>query len=202
MRLIRLAMLVGVLAAGGSAARAAEPLKSPADFAGIADRGARSQALFTEAGKVITSPRCLNCHPVGDSPTQGDDLHAHLPHVVRGADGHGAVGLACQTCHQADNFASSGVPGNPHWGLAPRSMAWQHHTLGQICRQIKDKSRNGGRSLVQLHTHMADDALVGWAWHPGIDSHGQPRTPAPGTQQQFGELIEAWIQTGAVCPAS
>ena len=26
-------------------------------------RAARSVALFTEMGKVIQSPRCLNCHP-------------------------------------------------------------------------------------------------------------------------------------------
>jgi len=27
------------------------------------------------------------------------------------------------------------------------------------------------------------------------------RTPAPGTQQAFGELIEAWADAGAACPA-
>jgi hypothetical protein len=43
---------------------------------------------------------------------------------------------------------------------------------------------------------MAYDALVGWGWHPG-----GTRTPAPGTQKQFGELVAAWIQTGAACPA-
>jgi hypothetical protein len=201
MRLLRLAVLGTALWFGTLAASAAETLKAPSDFASIADQTERSKALFTEAGKVIESPRCMNCHPVGDSPTQGDDLHPHLPHVVRGPDNHGATGLACQTCHQATNFASSGVPGHPHWSVAPIEMAWQGRTLGQICEQIKDPKRNGGRSLAKIHEHMADDSLVGWAWHPGIDSHGQPRTPAPGTQQQFGALIDAWIKTGAACPA-
>jgi len=27
------------------------------------------------------------------------------------------------------------------------------------------------------------------------------RTPAPGTQAQFGALIDAWVATGAACPS-
>lgn len=42
---------------------------------------------------------------------------------------------------------------------------------------------------------MAHDHLVGWGWNPG-----EGRAPAPGTQAQFGELIQAWIDTGAKCP--
>jgi len=40
-------------------------------------------------------------------------------------------------------------------------------------------------------------AGVGWAWHPG-----EERSPAPGTQAQFGALIRAWISSGAHCPQS
>ncbi len=87
------------------------------------------------------------------------------------------------------------MPGHPHWHLAPREMAWQDKTLGEICTQIKDPARNGGRSLQQILTHMADDTLVGWAWAPGFG-----RKPAPGTQKELGALIEAWMNTGAVCP--
>ena len=76
---------------------AGEPLKSAGDFNNITDAKARSVALFTEAGKVIQHPRCLNCHPKGDSPTQGEDLHPHSPLVVRGPDGHGAIGMQCTT---------------------------------------------------------------------------------------------------------
>jgi hypothetical protein len=42
---------------------------------------------------------------------------------------------------------------------------------------------------------MAQDDLVAWGWNPGPG-----RRPVAGTQQQFGELIQAWIDTGAVCP--
>lgn len=171
-------------------------LKSPRDFAGIADTTARSRALFEEAGKVLQSPRCQNCHPAGERPSQGDDMHAHLPLVVRGADDLGAIAMRCSTCHQLANFAPAGVPGNPKWRMAPVAMAWQGKSLGAICEQIKDPARNGQRTLAQIHDHMAHDDLVGWGWHPG-----GARRPAPGTQAQFGALIAAWIQAGAACPA-
>jgi hypothetical protein len=188
-----------VLMASCACTALAQPvtLKSPKDFASIADTGEQSRELFVEAGKVIESPRCQNCHPVGQRPSQGDDMHAHLPPVVRGADDRGAIGMRCTTCHQVANFVPAGVPGNPKWQMAPIGMAWQAKSLGQICEQIKDPQRNGNRSLAQIQEHMAHDALVGWAWHPG-----GMRAQAPGTQEQFGALIAAWIRTGAECPAS
>ncbi len=76
-------------------------------------------------------------------------------------------------------------------------MGWQGLSTGDICRQLKDPARNGNRNLQKIHDHMALDTLVGWAWHPGAG-----RKPAPGTQKAFGELIAAWIETGAACPAS
>ena len=170
-------------------------LRSPDSFAPIADRGDRSRALFAEAGKVIAHPRCLNCHPVGERPTQGADMHPHSPLVVRGADDKGAIGMRCTTCHQSANFEPSGVPGNPLWHVAPASMAWQQRSLAQICEQIKDPRRNGGKTLAQIQEHMAHDELVGWGWHPG-----GTREPAPGTQAQLGALIAAWIESGAACP--
>jgi hypothetical protein len=170
-------------------------LATPESFDGIGDTAARSAALFTEAAKVLTSPRCMNCHPAGDRPLQGETHRLHQPPVERGPDGFGAVTMRCATCHQSANFDPAGMPGHPHWHLAPREMAWQDKTLGEICAQIKDPARNGGRSLEQILTHMATDTLVGWAWAPGFG-----RQPAPGTQQELGALIEAWMKTGAACP--
>jgi hypothetical protein len=170
-------------------------LATPQSFDGIGDTAARSAALFTEAGKVLTSARCVNCHPAGDRPLQGETHRLHQPPVERGADGFGVVPMRCATCHQSANFDPAGMPGHPHWHLAPREMAWQGKTLGEICAQIKDPARNGGRSLEQVLTHMATDTLVGWAWSPGFG-----REPAPGTQQELGALIEAWMKSGAVCP--
>jgi isoquinoline 1-oxidoreductase beta subunit len=38
-------------------------------------------------------------------------------------------------------------------------------------------------------------SLVQWAWTPGLG-----RAPAPGTNAEFGALLEAWAATGAHCP--
>jgi len=175
-------------------------LKPVAAFAAMADPAARSAALFTEMGKVLQHPRCVNCHPRTDRPLQGDDQVAHNPPVTRGKDDHGVPGLECSTCHGPRNVAfangQGSIPGDPAWALAPRSMAWEGKSLGAICAQLKDRKRNGGKTLAQIHEHNAHDGLVGWGWNPGPG-----RTPAPGTQAQFGELTKAWIDSGAKCPA-
>jgi hypothetical protein len=199
-----LILLSGALAiiAVGIAVSAAEPdpaksLKSVQSFASIADEKQRSLALFQEVGKVVTHARCMNCHPAGDRPSQGDDRHPHMPLVVRGVDNFGAIGMRCTTCHGPANFDPGGVPGNPAWHLAPIEMAWVGKSLAQICEQIKDPNRNGGKSMEELIHHMAEDPLVGWGWNPGVG-----REPAPGTQKEFGALVKAWVDTGAVCPAA
>lgn len=171
-------------------------------FAKISNETERSAALFLESMKVIESPRCMNCHPVDRKPTQGEDRHPHVPFMVAGLEEHGPKGMACKTCHQSENVSTYSspiavIPGHPHWALAPASMAWQGKSAAEICAQLKDTGRNGGRNLEAIHEHMTHDTLVGWAWRPG-----QGRQPAPGTQEQFGALIAAWIQTGAVCPSS
>ena len=183
-----------VLSVVAARAQAGRTLRAPSAFAGIRDPAARSAALFTEAGRVLQHPRCLNCHPDGDRPSQGDGF-PHQPAVQRGPDGLGVTAMRCATCHQAANFDAGRVPGNPKWRLAPIEMAWQKRTLGQICEQIKDPGRNGGHTLAQMVEHMAKDELVGWAWKPGAD-----REPAPGTQTTFGALVKAWADAGAACP--
>ncbi len=137
----------------------------------------------------------MNCHPAGDRPLQGNDSHPHIPHVRRGDGGMGVAGLRCNTCHQAQNVDHASLPGHPAWHLAPIEMAWHGRSLAEICAQIKDPERNGGKTLAELQQHMAEDSLVGWGWQPGAG-----REPAPGDQATFGELIAAWIDTGAHCP--
>jgi hypothetical protein len=181
----------------------ASELRPPAAFAGIGDPATRSRALFAEAAKVFTSPRCINCHPAGDHPTQGADRHLHDPPVWRGASGDGVPGTPCQACHMSrtvDLFPGAvasyqSIPGHPRWQLAPIEMAWQGKSVGDICRQLKDKDRNGGRTLAMVQEHVAKDDLVAYGWAPG-----KGRAPAPGTQALAGELVQAWIDTGAECP--
>lgn len=175
-------------------------LRKPADFDGITDQRARSMALFEEMSKIITSPRCMNCHPRDDHPRQGDDMHLHRPTVVRGAEDSGAPGLHCAVCHGKQQTAFVGskgsIPGHQPWRLAPLSMGWIGLTHREICEELKDPKRNGNRSLADIVTHHLTDELVGSAWH-----HGEvDRASLPGDQEAFGALTRAWVESGAACP--
>jgi hypothetical protein len=204
-------LFLGAIAAACATAAAAQmqntgqskrELRPVSSFSAIVDQSERSVALFGEIAKVLTHPRCMNCHPAGDHPLQGADHHEHQPPAWRGDGGVGIAGLYCSACHTEKNFTLIGteasyksIPGHPRWGLAPLEMAWEGKSLAQICQQIKDQKRNGGRTLAQLHEHLAQDDLVAWGWSPG-----EGREPAPGTQAQLGELAKAWIDSGAACP--
>jgi len=173
----------------------ATDLQPPAAFDRISNREERSRALFAEATKVMLHPRCVNCHPAGDSPLQGDQGRAHDPPVVRGPDDNGVVGMECSGCHQDKNLGHARVPGAPKWHVAPKEMAWQSRKPGALCEQLKDPKRNGNKTVAQIVEHSGHDELVAWGWAPG---HG--RVPAPGSQATFGALMAAWAETGAACP--
>lgn len=192
-----LALATGMATAQDESTKA-ESLRSPEDFASIRDSEERSVALFNEMGKVLTHPRCVNCHPRGDSPLQGMAQTVHQPLVVRGVGGMGAPAMRCMTCHGPGNFPyaseKGSIPGNPSWRLAPQEQAWEGKSLAAICAQLKDEERSH-KTLAELQEHNATDSLVGWGWDPG-----EGRQPAPGTQQIFGALTQAWIDSGAHCP--
>jgi hypothetical protein len=171
-------------------------LRETAAFAAIEDKAERSRALFVEASRVLLHPRCANCHPSGDVPLQGMEMRPHEPPVTRGPENTGVVGMECGGCHQDRNLQLARIPGAPSWHIAPREMAWVGKSPKQICEQLKDRTRNGDKTLAQLVEHNSHDQLVAWAWQPGHD-----REPAPGTQERFGAIVAAWVDTGAECPA-
>lgn len=170
----------------------ANGLRALGDFKSIASPEQRSIAIFEEIGKVLAHPRCSNCHPSDDRPRQRQSL-AHHPLVVRGEDGLGAPGMHCSNCHGAATFEM--MPGAVGWHLAPKDMAWVGKSTGEICEQIKDPTRNGGKTLSQIADHVAHDALVSYGWSP--PAHLEP---APGNQALFAQLVEGWIAAGAHCP--
>src|SRR5262249_53995170 len=156
MRALPLALGAGLLVlAVGIGLSPAHPgavssLKPVSDFSEITDEKDRSIALFTKAGKVIQHPRCVNCHPAGDRPQQGDDGHPHQPLVVRGADGFGAIGMHCPTCHQRENFDPGGVPGHPKWHLAP--LRW-HGSANRSARSaLKSRTLVGMAERVWMRS--------------------------------------------------
>lgn len=152
-------------------------------------------AAYDRFVAVLQAPRCLNCHPRGDRPHQGDDRHTHLMNVQRGADGYGMAVMRCPACHQPHNNDMAGVPGAPGWHLAPRSMAWEGLSKAELCRVLLDRRRNGGRSVDALVTHMTIDKLVLWAWSPGTG-----RSLPPLTADEFKSALETWAKGGAPCP--
>src|SRR6202171_5368329 len=94
---VKARLIIIVLAGSAASLAGAEDLRGPETFASITNQSERSRALFVEAGRVLQHPRCLNCHPVGERPTQGNDSHPHSPPVLRGPDDKGAIGFFAHT---------------------------------------------------------------------------------------------------------
>jgi hypothetical protein len=57
------------------------------------------------------------------------------------------------------------------------------------------KKGRGKNSVIHTPGDGCAKDLVAWGWQPGAG-----RDPAPGSQVLLGELIQAWIDTGAQCP--
>lgn len=79
-------------------------------------------------------------------------------------------------------------------------MAWEQLSAKEICRELKDPARNGGRSLAQLVQHFAHEALVLWSWSPGVDRAGLTRSPPPLSHDEFMTVVNRWVSSGAACP--
>jgi hypothetical protein len=164
----------------------------------VATEAAESRAAFLAAYQVLMHPRCLNCHPAGDAPLQGDDSHPHLQNVQRGPDGKGLYAMKCASCHQWKNLPGEHMPpGHPEWHLPPQEMrmVFEGRTPAQLARQLKDPKENGGKTLDEIVHHAAEDSLVATAWNPG-DGRSKP----PLTQAELGKKLREWVEKGAAIP--
>lgn len=156
-----------------------------------------SVKAFMEVYKVLLSPRCVNCHPAGDIPLQGDDSRLHTMSPERGKDGHGVYAMKCSNCHQASNSPGLNTPpGNPKWALPPADMKMVFEGKGprELALQIMDIKRNGRKNKAQLMEH-ARDTLVKAAWNMG-----EGRKPPPLTYPEFVAAWDKWINTGGYAP--
>jgi cytochrome c5 len=156
-----------------------------------------SQKAFLQVYKVLMSPRCMNCHPAGDVPLQGDDNHLHPQGVKRGPEGKGLYALKCSNCHQSENTPGLNMPpGVADWHLPPSNMrlVFQGRSPHDLAMQLKNRSQNGNKSLHDLIEHMNTD-LVKWAWEPG-DGRSKP----PLSYAEFVNQLKIWIDKGAVVP--
>jgi alcohol dehydrogenase (cytochrome c) len=164
-----------------------------------------------------------------DYPRQGDDRHPHYYTVLRGDrfpfptaenpnvivyPGMGTPYEHCTDCHGTKNDPVTGIPGTtnpnfhpgePFWALAPASMAWESEpgvplTGPQLCTALLDMSKNGKRTPAELLEHITNEPLVKWAFNPGIEQNGKPRTTPPIPQAALIQAFEEWIAEGTPCP--
>ena len=160
----------------------------------------QNQQVFNTMMSVLTHKRCTNCHPSNDIPKQGEDSHPHYFGLQRGQNNTGFKSLKCNSCHQSENNDYSGVPGAPHWSLAPKSMAWAGLSPNEIATSMLDKSKNGNRSHEELIHHLTKDSLVQWAFKPGVNAEGIPREKPAVSQDEFHAAVEEWFKNGAIIP--
>lgn len=156
-----------------------------------------SQNAFMQVYRVLMSPRCMNCHPAGNVPLQGDDNHLHPMGVQRGHDGKGVYALKCSNCHQTQNNPGLNTPpGAEGWHLPPADtpMVFQGRSAHALAVQLKDLKQNGGKSPHDLIEHMKTD-LVKWGWKPG-----EGRSTPPLSYTEFFNTFKLWIDKGAVAP--
>lgn len=157
-----------------------------------------SVKAFMLVYQVLMSPRCMNCHPSGDIPLQGDDSHLHAMEPKRGKDGKGMYAMKCANCHQSANTPGLHMPpGNPNWHMPPADMkmVFQGKTPHQLAKQLVDPAQNGHKSKAQLIAH-ATDGLVLSSWDPG-----EGRTLPPLSHEEFAKAWVKWIKKGAYAPA-
>ena len=192
-------MSAGIMFSSALAATAQE-VQQPAPITVDAAKGLPE---WNKIYAVFSHPRCANCHVADDRPRWSGahygDTRVHAFNVQRGTDGSGFgnPALRCMTCHFSSNSnILHGPPGAENWHLAPAEMVWFGQSSPEICAQIKDPDRNGGRSLRDVAQHVRDDKLVAWGWAPGAG-----REPAPGSAEETSQAIENWMAAGAPCPA-
>ena len=156
---------------------------------------AESKEAFIAAYQVFMHPRCMNCHPAGDIPLQGDDSHLHLQGVKRGPDGKGLYALKCKNCHQDTHVAGENMPpGAAGWHLPPANlkMVFEGKSPKQLAMHFKDPKFTGFKTLDKMLEHVEKEPLVLNSWTYG--------TPPPLSHDEFVAKVKEWIEKGAAIP--
>jgi hypothetical protein len=148
-------------------------LASPESFASISDTDARSAAMFTELGKVLTHPRCYQL-PSRERQAAAGRREPAAPTAGDARRGRPwPSGDALLDLPQAANFEPGRMPGHPEWHLAPREMAWEGKTVAEICAQIKDPAATAAAS-----SRNSSIISVKIRWWLGLGSRRWPQPRA------------------------
>lgn len=174
--------------------------------------GSVSRAAGLEAWKrieaVVTHPRCANCHvdasgiPIWTLVGETQD-RVHGMNIHGGVSRIGAEAIACSTCHMTSTLPNDPAPAPPRagipWQLAPVEFLWYGKSGTEICKQLKDPARNGGRDAAGLLDHLRHDAsldgFIPRGWEPG-----EGRSKPPGTFEDHVRDVAEWGAAGQPCP--
>ena len=171
---LRTTMLIVFLVAGPVATAAAE--------------GADGTAAWRTIARVLASPRCLNCHPGGDTPTQADDMHRHRPPVQRGTHDAGIAAMRCTTCHDQPRAALGQAPRAIHQiGLEQRSYAWPVRLEGRPPSRRPANPRDG---------RQIAGGVAGTARHAQARAvpHAQAHLPAHARDRRRADRVELVLE--------
>ena len=155
--------------------------------------------------EVTSHPRCSNCHvgadnrPMWSGPSYGR-TRPHGMNINAGESRFGAETLTCVTCHVPRSGDPDPKPHTPpqvamEWQLAPVEAEWFGKSSEQVCNQLRDPTRNGGRTFLEIANHLDHDVILQWAWNPGGG-----REPAPYSLQDHVNDVLAWGVAGMPCP--
>ncbi|MEO1455007.1 MAG: hypothetical protein AAFV31_14420 [Pseudomonadota bacterium] len=164
-------------------------------------------AAWDSIHTVLTHPRCLNCQVGADNvPLWGTTEvpnRIHRMAINAGDSRIGAETMSCNACHQTSTRENTVPHAAPHtgmdWRLAPVEFQWTDRSSAEICAQMRDPARNGGRDGAGLIEHILHDAevigFITWSYDPGAG-----RDPAPGSLQAHLEDMATWTAAGMPCP--
>ncbi len=150
------------------------------------------------AYEVTSHTRCANCHvgpserPMWSGQAYGK-TRVHGMNVMAGESRIGAETIQCSTCHayrEGTNDIPHAAPQVAmNWQLAPIEADWFGKSSREICTQLRDPARNGGRTMIELAEHLNHDLILHWAWNPG-----GAREPAPySLQEHIDDLLVCGI---------
>ncbi len=199
-RLIVGAILAISLSATVVAAGENVSINPPAEGSVSAEQGLEA---WVRVFQVTSHPRCSNCHVGAEYRPMWSGLgygktRRHGMNTNAGESRIGAESLACSTCH-AMREGLNDMPHAPpqvamNWQLAPVEAEWFGKSSVEVCNQLRDPDRNGGRTYLDLATHLDHDLILHWAWNPGGG-----REPAPYSLQEHVNDVLTWDVAGMPC---
>ena len=200
MKSAKFALLIAILAAPALAEGQIVTIEPPGE--GTVSR-AEGLVAWARIYEVASHPRCSNCHVGADNIPMWSGLsygrtRPHGMNINAGESRIGAEYVSCSTCHAL----REGLNDMPHaapqvamnWQLAPVEAEWFGKSSVEICNQLRDPDRNGGRDHLDLASHLDHDLILHWAWTPGGG-----REPAPYSLQEHVNDVLTWGVAGFPC---